>query len=56
MAVFVCQEYRYPQGARTVYMFYGCDDEIDPNYLLKMYSRQHETEGMRFIVGFMDII
>ena len=20
---FVCQEYRYPQGARTVYMFYG---------------------------------
>ncbi len=27
------------------------DDEIDPNYLLKMYSRQHETEGMRFIVG-----
>lgn len=21
------------------------DDEIDPNYLLKMYSRQHETGG-----------
>ncbi len=56
MACFVCQEYRYPQGARTVYMFLDDDDEIDPNYLLKMYSRQHRREGMRFIVGFMDII
>ncbi len=32
------------------------DDEIDPNYLLKMFPDNMRREGMRFIVGFMDII
>ncbi len=33
------------------------DDEIDPNYLLKMYTRQHETGGdVIYLVGFMAII
>ena len=27
------------------------DDEIDPNYLLKMYSRQHETGGDAIYCG-----
>lgn len=31
--------------------FMDDDDEIDPNYLLKMYSRQHETGGDAIYCG-----
>ncbi|HCL7322002.1 TPA: glycosyltransferase family 2 protein, partial [Escherichia coli] len=32
--------------------FMDDDDEIDPNYLLKMHSRQHETGGDAIYCGF----
>ena len=39
------------EGKGQFICFMDDDDEIDPNYLLKMYSDNMRREGMRFIVG-----